>query len=1257
VSLPASEDPTPDTPAVPELPAKLLDVGAADSFSGPLPPPHSAFVQDLPRTESRSPGDTPFADSPPAGVDAYVDSFDRAWQEGQTPEVDDFLPSGDHPLKRRILEMLLLADLEHRLEAGQAARVEAYLQRYPELAADASLVIDLLMWERVVRRRKEPNLSLGEYAQRFPHLQADLRERLAAPLTTPVVGPVAPLLAIPGYQILGELGKGGMGVVYLARQVQLNRTVALKMIRSGEHAGADERMRFLTEAEVIAAIGHPGIVQIHEFGTHEDCPWFALEYCPGGSLAHKINRTPLPPGEAASLVSQIAQAVQAAHEKGIIHRDLKPANVLMTAAGEPRVTDFGLAKRVEGDSGLTQTGAILGTPSYMAPEQAQGMKTIGPAADVYALGAILYECLVGRPPFRAATTFDTIIQVISDEPVPPQQLNALVPADLETICLKCLQKEPQRRYTSAAALADDLRRFLQREPILARPVAAWERAWKWSRRRPMAAALVAALLLLVVSSSVGGLFFGLFKAQQTATLQERAKRQQERTERQRRADELFGKGRDAEANGLLALERKQEQKAREQLEAADRSFASALSELGEGEESQDQRDQITTRQEWIRKELDHLRLRQQMGPRIDRLRRDRDEILFHEVSPTGLDQADNLTQVLQRSAKAILPFGVTPECSPAQVVQALQRERGLFASAQEMREVAENCYEVLLAWAEAEVQSSLLPGRPLDQRKPAAQQALRRLDVARGLARANGLVTPKAYYLRRARYHAQAGQPKEAATAQALADAMQPSTALDFFLAALEHYRQHQLDLAARECGLALRARAGHFWARYLQALCYVKGGNWTAARDGLTACLSQQSRFLWALLLRGTVQAELASRHAKEKKAELAKADFAAAAPDFAQALELAQDPLARSVALTNRSVLWERQQRWDDAAADLHEAMWLRPNDHLAYVNAAELSRQRGDRQTAVAALDLALARRPADATLYYTRARDHLALGNTAAATQDLERTILLLTKGGDAKRLASAYVELGVLKDRAGAYRAALAAFASALVVLPDYPPAYRQQDDTLRKLEQYHDAGKALDRYLAHGKPDAKVYLARGLIHRRLGEHQAAVKSFSRSLLLHENADALTERGWAHLQLKSPSLALEDFDAALALRPKHPLSLCGRGQALALLGRVAEAIRAGEEALRLKESGEEEFLVALVYARVANFLALTQRQRGRERPGARYEDQAAELLCRALGRISPKEWASWWRKRIETQPALAAIRRHPKVARLIVGLEK
>jgi len=301
---------------------------------------------------------------------------------------------------------------------------------------------------------------------------------------------------IPGYELFDVLGRGGMGIVYLARQVRLNRPCALKMILAGEHAGPGAVLRFLKEAETVALLRHPHIVQIYSMGDHDGRPYLELEYLDGGSLARKLEGRPLPAREAAGLVEAITHAVHEAHRLGVVHRDLKPGNVLLTADGVPKVSDFGLAKSLTAESGLTLTESTLGTPGYMAPEQAAGhARLVGPPADVYALGAILYELTTGRPPFRAATPLETMEQARSIEPVPPCRLQPSFPRDLETICLKCLRKEPDRRYASAAELGADLRRFLAGEPILARAVPTWERALKWARRRPVPAALGAALLL------------------------------------------------------------------------------------------------------------------------------------------------------------------------------------------------------------------------------------------------------------------------------------------------------------------------------------------------------------------------------------------------------------------------------------------------------------------------------------------------------------------------------------------------------------------------------------------------------------------------------------------------------------------------------------------------------------------------------------------------------------------------------------------
>ena len=323
--------------------------------------------------------------------------------------------------------------------------------------------------------------------------------------TTPSMAPGDnPEIQLEGYEILGELGRGGMGVVYRALDLRLKRIVALKMVLAGAHADAAELQRFQLEAEAVAQLQHPNIVQIHDVGEHNGRPFLSLEFVGGGELASKIAGEPQPPDEAAELVETLSRAMHFAHQRNIIHRDLKPANVLLADDGQPKISDFGLAKRLEQDSAQTASGSIMGTPSYMAPEQAGDKQgRIGPQTDVYALGALLYCLLTGRPPFQSASVMDTVLQVLEQEPVPPRQLVQGLDRDLETITLKCLQKDPGRRYQSAEEVADELRRFQRGEPIQARPVGAVERGWRWCRRKPAIAGLCAAItLLLIVGSSI-----------------------------------------------------------------------------------------------------------------------------------------------------------------------------------------------------------------------------------------------------------------------------------------------------------------------------------------------------------------------------------------------------------------------------------------------------------------------------------------------------------------------------------------------------------------------------------------------------------------------------------------------------------------------------------------------------------------------------------------------------------------------------------
>jgi eukaryotic-like serine/threonine-protein kinase len=430
--------------------------------------------------------------------------------------------------------------------------------RSQNIAAE-SLIHQLL--DEISDSGRTPEDVCGAYPELLPEVRRRWRQMRAVEAEIDALFPVsghgpksetspspqarADLPRIPGYDVEALLGRGGMGIVYKARHRSLNRPVALKMLIAGSYAGPPERARFQREAEAVASLRHANIVAVYDVGDHDGCPFFTMELLEGGSLAQVLAGAPQPARNVAALVVMLAEAVQVAHQAGIVHRDLKPGNILLTAEATPKVADFGLARQLEGESALTLSGTRIGTPSYMAPEQLVGKAgTIGPAADIYGLGALLYEMLTGRPPFRGETAAETERQVIHEEPVSPSRLNTKVPRDLETICLKCLSKEPERRYATAAALADDLRRFGEGRPIAARPVARPERALRWMRRNPTATALiVTAALLLGLSSAAGLREWGLAMRRRAELVQW--------SERLSRVTNLQNEGRFDEARGIL----------------------------------------------------------------------------------------------------------------------------------------------------------------------------------------------------------------------------------------------------------------------------------------------------------------------------------------------------------------------------------------------------------------------------------------------------------------------------------------------------------------------------------------------------------------------------------------------------------------------------------------------------------------------------------------------------------------------------------
>ena len=481
----------------------------------------------------------------------------------------DFIGMHSFRLEGEIDEQLCrraCAELRQRLRAGETCRAEDVFHACPALLDHAEFAVEVIYTEFVAREASGyvelPEFWFGRFPQfrerleRLLHVHAQLAA--VTPPEVPSKAPHAsPARRVAGYEIVQELGRGGMGVVYLARQLQLNRLVAIKMVLAGAHADPVHSNRFIAEARAVARLHHPNIVQIYEVGEHEGCPFLALEYVEGGSLDKQQRGEPLEQRAAARLIETLARAIHHAHENGIVHRDLKPANILLQLASKestaakstsrlaenaskrvaeldtkpdvdsnrsplgrytlaatgsrnshadlvPKITDFGLAKDLADQNGLTRTGAVLGTPSYMAPEQARGGgQEIGPTTDVYSLGAILYELLTGRPPFKGDSAIEILEQVRYQEPPSVTQLQPGTALDLGTITHKCLSKEPWQRYATALALAEDLARYQADEPIRARPVSSLEQLFRWCRRQPAMAGMLAALIVVFLCGFVG----------------------------------------------------------------------------------------------------------------------------------------------------------------------------------------------------------------------------------------------------------------------------------------------------------------------------------------------------------------------------------------------------------------------------------------------------------------------------------------------------------------------------------------------------------------------------------------------------------------------------------------------------------------------------------------------------------------------------------------------------------------------------------
>jgi serine/threonine protein kinase/tetratricopeptide (TPR) repeat protein len=1019
-----------------------------------------------------------------------------------------------------------------------------------------------------------------------------------------------PLPTIAGYEVVAVLGRGGFGVVYKAIQVKVKRLVALKMILGGAHASSSDLARFRAEAEAVGNLQHPNIVQIFEVGEQDGHSFFSLEYIAGGSLEQKLQRAQTAPRQAAHLVEVLARAIDYAHSNGIIHRDLKPANVLLTTDGTPKITDFGLAKRLDTEQGFTRTGAAVGTPAYMAPEQAMGQtKTLGPAVDIYALGAILYQLLTGRVPFTGDNPVDVMIRVATEEPVPPSRLLSKVPRDLETICLKCLEKEPHRRYRTAQALAEDLARFLNHEPILARPVTAWERSLKWMRRRKLVTALLASIALAVVALLAS---WGYYKHSESRHLDDAC------------AD--FGNLID-QAN----------QADRDQQGAKFETYVAKLREKYSSEPV------LTTR---YAEAIDKIESRYSAYETHHKFIQKYNRALTVAIRSTGEESEDKIHAGIREARDALA------EVNLSDAEQETLDLTGPYTEAEKV-EIRKGCYELLLFLAD-------LVARQKGEANP--QQAKQALQIL-GQAAKIGVRT-EAFDQRRARYLKAAGSnPQSEKRTAVTADIEDP--ALDRFLMGDNFFKEGNYKSALEQFVMALQIQPDYFWARYYKAICHLALNQPVPARDCLTECLNQK-RLVFIYLMRGYAEGQLAYAEGRLGHVEAQLYEYSAAEGDFQEALNRlgdTPDDETRYALFNNRAVIRLAQpEQFALGVEDLQTAIRVCPDKYHAYVTLAQALFKKGQLGEAIQRMDQAIQvaedqvknqtlRAENLALLYRSRSQFHLKREDGVhSAISDLKQAIAVDKNGSPSQ--AKTQIELGRLLQKENRLEEALAAYEVALKAPSEPIDAHRWQGETLFKLKRYAEAVQAFEQYLQKGGPaTAKIYEARAMARGQLKDYAGAVEDYTRALTLEKEPKEITgilvNRGEAYLACQADLPALRDFDDALQRDSQNSTAYLGRGFARVRKGEIPEGIKDAEKAVQLENKNPKTtYQAARIFAQAAGKLDSDSERRNRETNERRfyYQDRAVALISRALSMLPDQQRERFWKENVAEDSALWPIRR-------------
>ena len=1024
---------------------------------------------------------------------------------------------------------------------------------------------------------------------------------------------------VPGYDILGELGRGGMGVVYRAKQRGLGRMVALKMILGGANVNPEDVARFELEARAVGSMTHPNIVQVYEVSEFNGAPFFSLEFVDGGPLDSKLKSEPQPAEWCAQMMLQLSRGMAYAHSKQIIHRDLKPANVLVTKDGIGKIADFGLAKKMDADDGKTRAGSIMGTPSYMPPEQASGETAdIGPLADIYSLGAMFYEFLTGKPPFRGTTLLQTLEDVRNKEPIAPNVLVASVPLDLQTICLKCLEKDKAKRYPTADELADDIERFIKGEPILARPVGIYTKTLKWAKRNQAKAALITVSAVAAVAIFLGSIVL-MILAQKAEVL---AKKELARD--QAIALELDGI-RNETTPALISAKTLFDEKKFEEAKDILGKIVAKTSGKDPLEEIFKSANELLTKTEARIKATTDMSL----------FSKHYDDALFHSSDAMG-NRIEARESSISEAAKGLSLVGIN-------YIEDKEYKLKLpdHLSDAEKKHLTDEALELAVILARRNAMP--LPDISAEELKKRSLESLEIMEKTRGFAKENHI-----FHLIKGDLLKTLSKLPEAQAEFEKAKTIAPERPSEFFFLGLGAFNQNDYPSAQDFFEKAVRKDPDMFWANFLTAVCQVRQEQFAAARASLTSCIATRPNLGPAYLVRGIVDGKL-----MRGKTSVTDSDYSEAFEDFKKAEKYG---IPKFDVLVNEGNLFFEMNKFKDAQKNFEEAVKLKPNDPRGINNLALCYRKEGKNVEAIELFTKNIKANPISGDSYHWRGLAYLDLQpkEIQKATEDFIQAgnLRFLNKDKIEDYLIAAELFYSTKK-----FEKALPLCDLAVRLNPSNSLSHLLKAKILLELNKFAESKTSFDDYFATHDPkkdlplDPLAYKGRGICQRALNLLGPALSDLSRSAaMLPDDTQSRVRRAML-LVSAWKDLAQDDFTMVLASKDADPgqiiEALTMRGYLRATQNNIKGAIEDADAALAKNPTPSVQTVInaAGVYSVSGGKLELDSDAKPELKPQADlYKKKAVELLKKAIEAFPEPQRQGIWGQVVSSDDSFDSLKK-------------